>query len=155
MGFKSMEGGTSFVLSEVKKKQEQWQKAYEYHTRWQAINDSILSSDIKKKISDYQWEMKSQKKKYEEELLLKKYDIQKKRNLILIIAVVSIAVIALVVGRSLKKSVKFQKLQNAYLQEKMKTDEKNQCIGKIALSVRNRSQEQGVNNPFTSIGYQK
>lgn len=120
-----MEGGTSFVLSEVKKKQEQWQKAYEYHTRWQAINDSILSSDIKKKISDYQWEMKSQKKKYEEELLLKKYDIQKKRNLILIIAVVSIAVIALVVGRSLKKSVKFQKLQNAYLQEKMKTDEKN------------------------------
>jgi tetratricopeptide (TPR) repeat protein len=131
MGFKSMEGGNIYALSEVKKKQKQWQKAYEYHTRWQEINDSLLSSEMKMKISDYQWEMKSQKKKYKEELLLKKYDIQKKRNLILIIAVVSIIVIALVVGRSLKKSVKFQKLQNTYLQEKMKTDEKINSLEKF------------------------
>jgi len=150
MGFKSMEGGTFFVLSEVKKKQEQWQKAYEYHTRWQAINDSILSSDIKKKISDYQWEMKSQKKKYEEELLLKKYDIQKKRNLILIIAVVSIAVIALVVGRSLKKSVKFQKLQNTYLQEKMKTDEKINALEKLHY----QSEIEAKNKELTTLSLQ-
>ncbi len=117
MGFKSIEGGNIYLLSEVKKQQGQWQKAYKYYTRWQGINDSLLSSEMKKKISDYQWEMKSQKKKYEGEILLNKYEIQNKRILILIIIIISVVIIALLFRRYLKKSIKLQKIENSHLQE--------------------------------------
>jgi len=150
MGFKSMEGGNDYALSELKKKQGQWQKAYEYYTRWQGINDSLLSLDTKKKISDYQWEMKSQKKRYEEELILKRYEIQKKRNLILIIAIISVVILALMVGRNMKKSVNFQKLQNTYLHEKIEADEK---IG-ILEKLRYQSEIEGKNKELASSSIQ-
>ena len=124
MGFKSIEGGNIYLLSEVKKRQGQWQKAYEYYSQWQGINDSLLNLDTKKKISDYQWEMKSQKKKYEEELILKKYEIQKKRNLMSFIVIVSITIIALLLRRYMKKSIKLQKLENSRLHEKIDMIEK-------------------------------
>jgi len=124
MGFKSIEGGNIYLLSEVKKQQGQWQKAYEYYSQWQGINDSLLNLDTKKKISDYQWEMKSQKKKYEEELILKKYEIQKKRNLMSFIVIVSITIIALLLRRYMKKSIKLQKLENSRLHEKIDMIEK-------------------------------
>jgi len=117
MGFKNIEGGNIYLLSEVKKQQGQWQKAYEYYTQWQGINDSLLSSETQKKISDYQWEMKSQKKKYEEEILLNKYEIQKKGNLVFTISIIFIIIASLMFVRNMKKSIKLRKIENAHLQE--------------------------------------
>jgi len=130
-GYRNLERQNMLTLSEVKKQQKQWEKAFKYYVRFKELSDSVINVETQKKISDYQWEIKSQKKKYEEELLLKKYNIQKKRNWMLIILIISVITIALVVRKSLKKSVKLQRYQNAYLQEKMESDEKINALEKL------------------------
>jgi DNA-binding CsgD family transcriptional regulator len=114
----------NLALSNIKKQQGQWQKAYQYHLRFIELSDSILNSETQKKISDYQWEMESQKKKYEREVLQKKYEIQKRNNIFLAISIISVIIITLVVSRNLKKSIKQQKLENTHLQEKINITKK-------------------------------
>lgn len=123
-GFRSRQMKAYLQLSSIKKQQGQWQKAYRYHIRYMELSDSILNSETQKKISDYQWEMESQKKKYERELLQKKYEIQKRNNIILAISIISVIIITLVVSRNLKKSIKQQKLENTHLQEKINITKK-------------------------------
>lgn len=134
-GFRSSEMKANSALSSVKKQQGQWQKAYRYYIRYMELSDSILNSETQKKISDYQWEMESQKKKYERELLQKKYEIQKRNNIILAISIISIIIIALVVSRNLKKSIKLQKMKNSHLQEKIEMTEKIKELEKIKHQV--------------------
>jgi len=123
-GSKSYETRANLALSDIKKKQGQWQKAYLYHIRYVELKDSIQNTDIQKKISDYQYEIEIQKKQYEKELLRKKYEVQKRSNIFLAGSIFFVIILALVIRKSLKKSIKLQKLENAHLQEKIQMADK-------------------------------
>jgi len=135
IGFKRAEKKVNLTLSDIKKKQGQWQKAYQYHLRFVELNDSIQNSDARRKISDYQYEIEFQKKQYEKELLQKKYDTQKRNNIILVISTLSAIIIALIVRKSLKKSIRLQKMENTHLQEKVEMADKIKELEKIKYQV--------------------
>jgi len=124
IGIKSLVMKANLALSDIQKQQGQWQKAYQYYARYVEIKDSIFNSETQKKISDYQWEIESQKNKYEKGLFLKKYEIQKRNNIILTISIISVIVLTFLIRRNLKKSVKLQKMGNTHLQEKVQMTEK-------------------------------
>lgn len=134
-GFKSAERNVILALSDLKKRQGEWQEAYDYSARYIALSDSNLNSETKKKITDYQWEMESQKKKYERELSFKKSEIEKKRNLIFAISIISSFLIVLLFSRNLMKTIKFQKLRNSDLQENIHITEKINVLEKYRLQA--------------------
>ena len=135
IGFKSAEKKVNLTLSDIKMKQGQWEKAYQYHLRFVELNDSVQTSETRRKISDYQYEIEFQKKQYEKQLLLKKYDAQKRNNVILIISTLSAIIIALVVRKSLKKSIQLQKMENIHLQEKIQMTDKIKELERIKYQV--------------------
>ncbi|MCK9205388.1 MAG: tetratricopeptide repeat protein, partial [Bacteroidales bacterium] len=135
IGLISSEMKSYLALSEIKKEQKQWQKAYQYHLRFVELRDSIQNTGIQKSISDYQYEIDLQKKQYEKELLQKKYEVQKRSNIILVITVLSIIILAGVIRKSLKKSIKLEKMANAHLQEKIQMADKIKELEKIKYQV--------------------
>jgi DNA-binding CsgD family transcriptional regulator len=148
--YKIMEAGSIYLLSEVKKNTGQWKDAYLYYSRSREMNDSVLNFEMQRKVSDYQWEIKSQKSKFEKQLLIRQYDSQKKRNLILIIAIFSTLIITLLIMRNLKRSVRFQKMENYYLQEKIETDEKINALEKFKYQTEIESK----NKELSAISFQ-
>ena len=134
-GFKSAEINVILALSDIKQQQGEWQKAYGYSASYIALSDSLLISETQQKIFDYQWEMESQKKKYERELSFKKSEIEKKRNLIFSISIISIFLIVLLFSRNLMKTIKFQKLRNADLQENIHKTEKINVLEKYRMQA--------------------
>ena len=150
VGSKNGEMEVYSALSEVKQKQGQWQGAFEYHTRYMALRDSILNIQTQKKISDYQWEIESQKKRFEQELLQNKYEIQKKRNLIFILLSIFVIMYAIGFSRYLKKSIKLQKIENVRLQEKIDIGEKMNELEKY----KHKAELDGKNKELTSLSIQ-
>jgi hypothetical protein len=114
----------NLLLSDISGHNNKWKDAYIYYTEYEKIKDSILNTDTQKKISDYQFEMELQKKQLEKTLLSRKLKIQQKNMLILGLSIVSIIIIALIIGRNLKKSIALQKQSNKYLNEKILLAEK-------------------------------
>ena len=121
---KSGEMKANLGLADLNREMQHWQKAYQYHLRFVEFKDSILNSEIQKKISSYQYEIELQKKQYEKELLQKRYDTQKRNNLILVISTMSAIIIVLLIRKNAKKSTKVQKMENAHLQEKVRMTER-------------------------------
>jgi tetratricopeptide (TPR) repeat protein len=150
IGFRNGEMRANAALSDVKKQQGQWQKAFDYYSRYVELRDSIFNSSTQKKISDYQWEMKSQKKRFENELLLKKYEIQKKRNMIFAIIIIFILILAFVFSRYLNKSIKLQKIKNQHLHDKIQTDEKINGLEKFKHQVEIETK----NSELSTISFQ-
>lgn len=150
IGFRSAEMKTNMALSNVFLKKKHWEKAYDYYAKYVALNDSILNAETQKKISDYQWEIESQKKKYEQEILQNKYEIQKKRNLIFGVITVFVIITAIMISRNFRKSLKYQKLKNTYLQDKVETGERINILEKL----RYQSEIEAKNKELTTTSIQ-
>jgi len=129
--FKSYEMSADLALSNVEEKLGKWPTAYQYYRRGIELKDSIMNFETQKKINDFQWEIESQKKRYEKELLQKKYEIQQKKILILTITMISVIIIVLLLSIYLKKFIKSKELQNAYLKEKIETDKKINTLERL------------------------
>jgi len=115
--FRSAEMKANRVLMNIKKSQNQWEKAFFYYTRSIELKDSILNIQTQKQISNYQFEIESQRRKLEQQLLKKQIELQKNRNIILIITIAFILIIVFMLNRYLKKSIKLQKTENKHLQQ--------------------------------------
>ncbi len=118
-GFRKAMMNANLALSDIATQKGQWEKAFAYRISYEKLKDSILDSDIQKKISDYQWEMEMQKKQLEKNILIKEYEVHRKNNVILVISIVFILTIVLIINRTLRKSIKLQKTGNRLLREKM------------------------------------
>lgn|GEM_PF-2177836 len=135
IGYRSAEMKANLALSRIKEKEGQWEKAYAFQSRFLELQDSILNSETKRKISDYQWEIEFQKRKYERDLLLKKLEIQRTRNLLLTIIFVSVSVIVVLLIRNMKRSINLQKMNNARLLEKMEMTDKINELSKARFQA--------------------
>ncbi len=131
IGYISAEQKANMALSDLLKLKGEYLESLNYYKRSVALNDSILNLKIQKKISDFQWEIEFQKKKYERELLLEKYESQKNRNLLYVVLIVSLILIALMFFKYMRESLKRQKIDNDNLQEKIKTAEKINALEKF------------------------
>ena len=149
-GAKSYEMRANLALSEVNKRQGNWQEAYRYYIRFVGLNDSIQNRSIQKKVSDYQYEIESQKKEYEKQRLQDKISGQRKGNLFLTGGVIFLIILAVVIRSNLKKSIMLQKQENAHLQERVEMADR---IKKLELT-RHQVEMDAKNKEMVSFSLQ-
>jgi tetratricopeptide (TPR) repeat protein/DNA-binding CsgD family transcriptional regulator len=117
-------------LSAIEEKEGNYALSLEYFKRYTLIKDSVMNDETRKSIAEIRLKSEVQKKEFENELLNKKYEIQKRKNLNLGIILGSVIIGILLVGlliwlslNNLKKSYRLQELSNTRLREKIESDE--------------------------------
>lgn len=116
-------------LSDIAGKEGNFRLAYDYFKHYDLLKDSVMNDETRKSIAEIQLKYDIQKKEYENELLGKKYEIQRRKSVTLGIIFGSFFIVVLLIGiliwlshKNLKKSFKLQELTNQNLQEKIKSE---------------------------------
>lgn len=127
-------------LSLLEEKRGNAAMALEYYKLYTIAKDSIMNSEIQKRIADIQWKYDFQKKENEHTLLQKRYEIKKTQNdylitlsaLLVIIAVMIVFMVRLSV-KNLKNSMKLKELENIQLQERIDIEERINLLDRKRL----------------------
>lgn len=129
-------------LSQIEEERGNAKKALEYHKLFTITKDSIMNSEIQKRITDIQWKYDFQKKENDHNLLQKKYEAQKNQNTFLVLLTVLLLVIAILIvftirlsNKNLKNSMKVKELANTQLQERIEAEEKINSLEKIRMQT--------------------
>jgi len=157
IGPKSNEMNVLLALSEIAEKEKQWELSHRYYKGYTEIKDSIINGDIQNKIVELKWKYDFQKKEFENKLLQKKYDLEKRQKFFLVVILIFFLVIVLMIGivinlahKNLRKSYKLKDIENKHLEEKIKTDEKINMLEKLHYQTEIESK----NNELTSASLQ-
>lgn len=144
-------------LSEIAQKEGNYSSALELYKFYIQIKDSVMNDETRKSISEVQLKADIQKKELENQLLITRIEVQKKRNkaigmgvsLFIIIILMSVILIWLSL-KNLRKSFRLKELENANLAEKIKYDE---LQNKLEL-LRFQTELESKNKELTTISLQ-
>ncbi len=107
---------TALLLSKLYGEKREFKKAFEYHTKFYALNDSIASKEIKNKINELETKYQTTKKEkeialQEQEILDQELKIQNRNLYLLFISSALIITIVIVYGFYKRQQFKSQQLR--------------------------------------------
>jgi len=144
-------------LSQVNEQQGRYPEALLLYKEYTALKDSVMNDETRKSIREIQLKSDVQRKELQNQLLAQKYDMQKRRSLVIgilsgafSIIVLLTAVLIWLSNKSLKKSIRLQELQNAHLLEKSRADEMTIHLDKLRFE----SEMECKNRELTALSLQ-
>jgi tetratricopeptide (TPR) repeat protein len=132
-------------LASVEEREGNWRGAYDYFRRYTVIKDSVMNDETRRSIAEIRLKADVQKQQYENELLGRRFEIQKRRTQNLWFLFGAFFLLSVMTGiliwlshKNLRKSYKLQELANTHLEERIDLQNRELTSTSLQLVTKNK-----------------